>query len=550
MAMVRNINFGRRPVGIGNPLPVPPIPLGGPMNPIAMNEAMALQGQSAISPSDIQAIGNRVVTETAKANNASRQFSPVANTGPAVVNSATNNTLLGGPGPTFGPQPGNGPGGPITLDPTLDPTLAATDQFSPAVDPFGGIGNLSGLPTPDIVDEISLGGGVGTGGNGITPVNPNLGGGITGLPPWLRKGYDAPPPPPPPPPPDPDPNDYVPSRSKIFSRFDRNKDVIKNVTEINTKGLWQNDSGSLSTFFTESTTSTQKEYYYGVYNGDPTDCRYGKQFDVTWGHYYGSGSLSIGGQVNDTPSRAIYSQLKLACLENATAETKFSFGDGNTDHVYAVLFNQAKMKDRVDPGNWQLWLSGSTGQVISLIDDSGDSDESLATETAHLTTRVYNVVSGSISGGVQNTKSYGAFYPDQGIIVIDGAYLDASASFNTGVDSNTNNNNAYKLFTAISGSTVESATRTFDARNSDVVTNEYYFVRVKSNEYNYSNNPTFVSGTLGEFRYQNWERNPKTYITTVGLYNDKRELLAVAKASQPILNTFEEEHLIRVKLEY
>ena len=44
--------------------------------------------------------------------------------------------------------------------------------------------------------------------------------------------------------------------------------------------------------------------------------------------------------------------------------------------------------------------------------------------------------------------------------------------------------------------------------------------------------------------------NPQTYITTVGLYNDNNDLVAVAKVSQPIAKDFTKEALIRVKLDY
>ena len=43
---------------------------------------------------------------------------------------------------------------------------------------------------------------------------------------------------------------------------------------------------------------------------------------------------------------------------------------------------------------------------------------------------------------------------------------------------------------------------------------------------------------------------PKSYITTIGLYNDANELLAVAKLSQPITKDFTKEALIKVKLDY
>ena len=44
--------------------------------------------------------------------------------------------------------------------------------------------------------------------------------------------------------------------------------------------------------------------------------------------------------------------------------------------------------------------------------------------------------------------------------------------------------------------------------------------------------------------------NPQTYVTTVGMYNDNNELLAVAKLSKPLTKDFTKEALIRIKLDY
>jgi hypothetical protein len=43
---------------------------------------------------------------------------------------------------------------------------------------------------------------------------------------------------------------------------------------------------------------------------------------------------------------------------------------------------------------------------------------------------------------------------------------------------------------------------------------------------------------------------PQTYITTVGMYNDSNDLLAVAKMSRPLLKDFTKEALVRVKLDF
>ena len=81
------------------------------------------------------------------------------------------------------------------------------------------------------------------------------------------------------------------------------------------------------------------------------------------------------------------------------------------------------------------------------------------------------------------------------------------------------------------------------------IASQYYFARARNNEFNYSNNPTFVNSD-GTLKYDSMILNPKVYITTVGLYNDNLDLLAVAKLSQPIAKDITKEALIRIKLDY
>ena len=83
-------------------------------------------------------------------------------------------------------------------------------------------------------------------------------------------------------------------------------------------------------------------------------------------------------------------------------------------------------------------------------------------------------------------------------------------------------------------------------------------MRVKNQEYNYSNNPTFVissndtannSQDIGKLRFSDFYTNPKVYITSVGLYNESNDLVAVAKLSQPLLKDFTNECLIKIKID-
>ena len=46
------------------------------------------------------------------------------------------------------------------------------------------------------------------------------------------------------------------------------------------------------------------------------------------------------------------------------------------------------------------------------------------------------------------------------------------------------------------------------------------------------------------------EGDPTTFITTVGLYNSRDELVAVGKLSSPIVKNYQTEATIKVKLSY
>jgi hypothetical protein len=96
------------------------------------------------------------------------------------------------------------------------------------------------------------------------------------------------------------------------------------------------------------------------------------------------------------------------------------------------------------------------------------------------------------------------------------------------------------------------------ARVTEYVAARHFFVRVKNQEFNYSNNPTFVISSdeavnnpqdVGKLRFTDFYTNPKVYITTVGLYNESNDLVAVAKLSQPLLKDFTNECLIKIKID-
>jgi hypothetical protein len=352
---------------------------------------------------------------------------------------------------------------------------------------------------------------------------------------------------------------------RVFTKFDPVNDIISNQTEVVTAGLWSDNLASLTTYFTASTqTTTQRRYYVDVYQETPSAEGSAVQFSLAFGHALGSGSDSQG-QLNDSAAKAIYSQYKQLLLN--PSDTRFTTaGSGSTDYIYVVNFKRDRVKERLDAGNWELPLVSiashavnATGSVVTgsgiiqLIDDS-----SISTATVGDSGKIYNIVSGSIGAGVYNPSApvyYGLAYPDFGTLILDGKMLDQQLNFDTNVSSSSEGNNHFILFHSISGSAVFTDPATsdpfgFQARNSEKVTSTHYFVRIKNAEYNFSNNPSYVTGSVGQISQTTFVGDPKTYITTVGLYNDSQELLAVAKLSQPLLKSFQRESLIRVKLDF
>jgi hypothetical protein len=354
---------------------------------------------------------------------------------------------------------------------------------------------------------------------------------------------------------------------RVFTKFDTVNDVVSNQTEVVTAGLWSDNVASLTTYFTASTqTTSQRRYYVDVYQDLATADGAAVQFSLAFGHALGSGSDSQG-QLNDSPSKAVYSQYRQLLL-NPT-DTRFTTaGSGSTDYIYVVNFKRNRLKERLDAGNFELPLrliSGSrptnatgsvavsSSKIVTLIDDS-----SIADPTFKGAGKVYNIVSGSIDGGVHNASApiyYGLAYPDYGTLILDGKMLDQQLNFQTVTGSSVEGNNHFALYHSISGSALLTNPATsdpygFQARNSEKVTSTHYFVRIKNAEYNFSNNPSYVTGSVGQISQTTFVGDPKTYITTVGLYNDRQELLAVAKLSKPLLKSFQREALIRVKLDF
>lgn len=246
----------------------------------------------------------------------------------------------------------------------------------------------------------------------------------------------------------------------------------------------------------------------------------------------------------------------------STVVSKYDFNKSEyeeSDFIYVININRDRFKDSLKPGTWQLSLLGLdpignplTGSVpLTLIDDSRLSNYDISKKD------VYNVYSGSLENGFYTgsfSVPYGLFYPNQGIIVLNGRslYSFASVFTNRSILENDYSLNVDKLFTSISASMqYNPSLYYFQGTSTERIESSYIFVRVKSDEFNYTNNPTYVNQSNGIIKpkYRNNDFG-LTYITTIGLYDDVENLVAVAKLSRPIKKTIEKEMVIKIRIRY
>lgn len=335
-----------------------------------------------------------------------------------------------------------------------------------------------------------------------------------------------------------------------LKRFDAEDFVVS--SDSITSTLWSTGTPSLTQFFTSSVqeAGSSGDFYLAVYQTSSTLTSATPQFEVAYADASGLGTTLYNTAVPlKSPSQTIYGQYRALILENENAT--FTFGTSTNiltaTHFWVISIDRAQYKESLFPGSLNLTLSG-TGGTIHLTDDSRDNKVNQFLGSS----RYFQLVSGSNgtagslanSGYVANSGSYGLVFPDLGTILINPDAIDQSIDVDTLRNSNTNDNNPKILVNSI----ILGAD--FKLNSQETISSDYIFVRARNSEFNYSENPSFISGSTGEVIFEQFVNQPQVYATTVGMYNDSNELLAVAKLSRPLLKDFTKESLVRVKLDF
>jgi len=391
-----------------------------------------------------------------------------------------------------------------------------------------------------------------------------------------------------------------------YTDFDLQNDVVFLARRKVAFGMWQGNQSVMNDFYAyrQLTDSTWKQYGssvsegvmvtdFGTFSGNedtfynniygskyyldvyselvPTDTdpyiNAEPAFSISYGSYTGRGSsvadMSTSSYDFDQPTKSIYQSIKNLVSPTTVNTIQFPTGIGTAVHTisnfYAIVINKNRMREMIDPGNWELVLN-----TFHLIDVTITKQLGVVNHTAQYSIGqdtndpYYFICNGTLAGGPaevdgsgNGTPTYlGVIFPKRGLILLNHDALIAKSLTTTVGALPATNAYAFQpgvLFDALSQ---HGSSSYFSARAADTIISTNYFVRIKNKMYNRTYNPSIIDAN-GILNNQ-FMKDPKTFITTVGLYggNDGFKLVAVAKLNKPILKAVDTEALIQIRLDF
>ncbi len=297
------------------------------------------------------------------------------------------------------------------------------------------------------------------------------------------------------------------------------EDITISVEAVTTSA-WSGNVPELTTFFTGSAQvdSTSGNFYYEVSNLAVSNPSSEVQFSIAYGNVSGSGADPFTTSVpQNTPTSVIYKQYRNLTL--GTEEGLIQFNGVDSEEVLVINVERSRYKEKLLPGSLEIeidsavYVDNSDTQTTQRFSDAG---------------REFSIVEQG------ETTEVGKFYPDIGVILLSPSVLSGTPTFVQKLD---------RLFTNIKDG------GSFKLRSEETLSSNIGFIRARNAEFNYTTNPSIINED-GEIRDSVLINSPQTFITTVGLYNDRNDLLAVAKLSRPLLKDFNKEALLRIKLDF
>ena len=243
-------------------------------------------------------------------------------------------------------------------------------------------------------------------------------------------------------------------------------------------------------------------------------------------------------------------------------------GGAKMNEVIVIPFSRLLVKDEIKKETFEMSLgvnptySTSGYSNFITVSDVGASTEYRVNSPAGEYGILYATGSGLMNTSSTHTASIGSdtywyagllFY-QAGIAVLTGSIFGQQLDITPGLVEM--NSSAELIDAVLTGSTINDITdgvlnriENIQFNNTTELNSTVYFCRVNHNEFNYSSNPTYLENSRIRVKTQATDE-PVSYITTIGLYNDRNELLATAKLSEALKKTPSTEFTIRARLDY
>jgi hypothetical protein len=164
----------------------------------------------------------------------------------------------------------------------------------------------------------------------------------------------------------------------------------------------------------------------------------------------------------------------------------------------------------------------------------------------------FNILYATGSGfAASSERPCGLLFYQAGVAVVTASVFTNSFVENCEMDSAAELINDLLVTGSISGSctAVRHRVQNVTFNNTTELNSTIYFCRANNTDFNYSSNPTYLSSSQIRVKVDPTD-TPVSYITTVGLYSEDNALLAVAKLSEPLRKTPDNEATLRVRLDY
>lgn len=348
----------------------------------------------------------------------------------------------------------------------------------------------------------------------------------------------------------------------FYKSLDIGKDVVATRTLLH-EAIPLTGTIISGTYGTDNIKDYAHEMFQSVYDYPYLSSSANHIFDITVGVGAGS-ALTVDSSAQATKKLNIYNQMAQVLVgydHTGSIQAFDEDGDilaGGNKINDALFLNFARLltKDEIKKGTFALTLGVnqddtnpmSTKRIV--IQDTSGSDGYLVNSPVG----EYGVLFATNETGTPlngNDQKCGLVFYQAGVCVLTSSVFDSQLSASCHM--NVGNEDMDAILTGSTIPNIANAIRNrifnLQFNNTVELNSSVYFCRINHNEFNYSTNPTYLSGSKIRVKTQASDL-PVSYITTVGLYNDNNELLATAKLSEPLKKTSDTEFTIRVRLDY